>query len=488
MDPTPEERAAIVSVDSLLDWADVTGDSRAALLQLVGMAGTDPLRVFAAVPPTQLEPALGLLQIGAGATPPQLALTAKINNAHRVARVLCGVERSLEEQAAAAAAAAAAQAAAAQAQPPPQTAGATAVRLEHVIDQALTAEIPALSDTDIQLGYSEYKRRMGAMPGEGEEPTSDQLTAVHHLLKSGVPPYADFAVFGPHQLRLRRRLKFSGMTIARDGHLQSVELHGPPSVEERLACYRVLTVCLIMLKAVTPARLERYAQMIVEFATRYSRTVWTIVYQADVRMRLEHMQSLRRDALERIASDPTGSAAQGLDQSTLWECVWGWAVENSDRFWSKQLVEPSVLVLSHAAQLGAMVHGDAQVAGGPHQQAATAPARASLPGVPPAPPARHPAAAPRRERRPKEHNCTANGHMATNRKGRKLCQKFQTGECATLPGGIACSANPDFVHQCAVCLSPGHGASTCTRQGARDPNAKGKGGKRGGRSRPGTPY
>eukprot|EP00974_Lingulodinium_polyedra_P001178 113379-Lingulodinium_polyedra.AAC.1 len=68
--------------------------------------------------------------------------------------------------------------------------------------------------------------------------------------------------------------------------------------------------------------------------------------------------------------------------------------------------------------------------------------------------------------------------MLANRRGKKLCSGFQSGErVATDPKGgqLACAKNPAFSHQCAKCLSPQHGAAQCNAAPAHPPRVGGKG-------------
>eukprot|EP00974_Lingulodinium_polyedra_P057419 5525628-Lingulodinium_polyedra.AAC.1 len=54
--------------------------------------------------------------------------------------------------------------------------------------------------------FDRYAQARGGLPHVDHEPTSEQLSAVHHLLGSGAPLYVCFSIFGPHGRRLQRRL------------------------------------------------------------------------------------------------------------------------------------------------------------------------------------------------------------------------------------------------------------------------------------------
>ena len=78
----------------------------------------------------------------------------------------------------------------------------------------------------------------------------------------------------------------------------------------------------------------------------------------------------------------------------------------------------------------------------------------------------------------------ASGKFTANRRGNGLCADFQTGACQTTTKGV-CPKNPALRHQCSICLSPLHGASSCTATSpaAAPSSGKGKGKKGKGRGK-----
>ncbi len=481
MEPTDEEAAGITDVAALFAWAGLAeGEARTALFQLVGLEAADHWRVFARMAASDLQELLARWRIGED--PPSLAQASKAQNAHHAARVLAKLEVP----------AAVTTQARMQPQPaPPPAAAGTGdtVQLSTVCDQTSNREVPKLSDEEVTRAYGRYTERMGSAPAEEEEPTTEQLTAVAHLLASQVPPYVDFALFGPHQQRLRKRLRFTGLQLAADGSLRHAELLGPPTLEDWESCYRILSTCLIMFDAVTPACLDRYRYMIADFIRFYSPTAWSIVYQADVRMRLEHMQSLRRRALTLISERPDEAARLQLTPEKPWDWVWKQAVWDSEKFWNRQVVTPCLLVLSRSANLTRLVDGDASVpmpSGGSRAGSSTVDTAASL-GAATGRSDKGSRAVAQPPAATKVHSVGQDGRMTANRAGRALCAAFQSGGCKdTIHGSLICAADQRSSHQCAVCLSPQHGAShptPCTRQ-AHAPKIKTfKPGGRGGRGR-----
>ena len=75
------------------------------------------------------------------------------------------------------------------------------------------------------------------------------------------------------------------------------------------------------------------------------------------------------------------------------------------------------------------------------------------------------------------YNMDDRGLNLTNRRGTKICEKFQTGECQGR--GNVCPLDPTKSHQCAKCLQYGHGAKDCTSEKGK---GRGKGKKKGKRT------
>eukprot|EP00971_Amphidinium_carterae_P023663 466835-Amphidinium_carterae.1 len=105
------------------------------------------------------------------------------------------------------------------------------------------------------------------------------------MLSADEVPYVDMALWGPFQNRLQKRLILTGLQLGIDGVLRRVELKGPASFEHWIAGYKLLKTALISFNAVSPARLERYADFINQFILRYGASHWSVIYTAESRMR-----------------------------------------------------------------------------------------------------------------------------------------------------------------------------------------------------------
>jgi hypothetical protein len=130
-----------------------------------------------------------------------------------------------------------------------------------------------------------------------------------------------------------------------DGSLQKRELVGPPGFDEWWKSFRTFKVLLILLGAVTPETLDTYGEKIRSLHQQYGPQFWWVIYQADVRMRSEHMERLRRDleVKKRAFStvDPTvASILVSYDVNKPWEGVFKAAagIEASE-FWNVEVRE-----------------------------------------------------------------------------------------------------------------------------------------------------
>ena len=380
---------------------------------------------------------------------------------------------------------------------PPSTPAATAstprkFKLNSVTSQADESEIQMADASILGTCYKRYQQvyGQGEMPPKDAEPTTEQVSAVLHLLGEGMPPYVDFAVFGPFAQRMQKRLKMSGLSIGRDGVLRNIELHGPSNITLWLGYYNVLMNTLVMVNAVDLGVLLKYRGHVERLHDRYSDKVWTVLYQADVRCRLELMERIRRTIQ---AEHAAGAAPSGFDPARPWNLVWQRAAAD-ETFWREEVIEPSLLILTKVAGLNEVVEGDAvtartPAAGGPPpgnpREDGPAPARLSRTSSSPAP------FRSRNSSRTGRYHQVEGGKYVTNRTGYPLCSGFNTGECNQTSQGIWCAHRWGHTHQCDRCLG-NHPSTRCPHAEMPTPgflkgngkSGKGRGTKGRGKSRP----
>lgn len=140
-------------------------------------------------------------------------------------------------------------------------------------------------------------------------------------------------------------------------------MQGPPNITNWLASYNVLLTALVMTKAVDLGILTKYRTHVERLHDRYGPKVWAIVYQADVRFRLELLERVKREcAAEHDLATQNGSSTP-YDPNRPWNYTWQKAL-SMDSFWREEVVEPSLLLLTKVAGVNEVVADDAKVTGG----------------------------------------------------------------------------------------------------------------------------
>jgi len=271
------------------------------------------------------------------------------------------------------------------------------------------------------------------------------------------------------------------MVLKPGGQLSPIELFGPENYEQWESCFRVWRTGCVMLGAITCATLDAYRDQIGGYARRYGQAAWAIVYQTDVRCRLEHLERMRRRARDDPSAATAGPEQRRFTEARPWEYCLRLALADQ-AFWHRELEEPAHLVACRMAQPAAILGSDALIGNslGIQYPATLPPAPATGEwfhgggGGPPKP---------RKEKLPP-------GLKTTNRRGWSLCEAFQQGTCTGNNPDNSCPLDPSTMHQCALCLQLHHGACACTNSnnqngkgykgGSKKGKGKGKGGKKGG--------
>ena len=349
------------------------------------------------------------------------------------------------------------------------------VKLSATISQSAEQECSILEPDRLKEAYANYNTVFRQMPPPGEELTAEQLTGLDALLKdvSQPVPYLDFGVWGPHHHRLEKKIKLQGSTFDSQGRLRHIELLGPENPDKWHESYACLRTGFVMFNVVSLGNIDNYQRHIARYIKRYGMSLWYLVYQADVRMRQEGMERIRRRGeIERQeAIDANGK--HEYNPNRPWDWVWSQAVLDN-RFWKEELEEQALLVLTRTSSLSSMIDGDVRI---------------DNPGAPHAPPPRAPdlkrsaadlSLTPPKSKVQKGHH-VSNGKYTHNRSGAELCAGFQDGSCTERGQGTRCRKDPGKAHHCNNCLSPDHGGSNCSKGSAPSQQpGRWKGGNKGG--------
>ena len=330
---------------------------------------------------------------------------------------------------------------------PPLSGQTRKIKLSSVVDPTLDAEIQQLSQAEVGEMYRKYKVKFGDFPSSDVEPTTDQLSGLAQIIKSGNLPYTDFSIFGPHGLRQLRRAVFTSYALnASTGEWSKRESPGPESILQWERCFKTFRVAMLLLEAIDSERLESYLEFIKNQHARFGPEAWGILYRADCRMRQEFHERLRR----RLDEAPE----HGYTKANPWAAVYAASVRESE-FWANEVTTPATLLLARNKSLGA--------------GADSSPERAS-------PSKRKPGASSSAQKKVKGKRTKYTGEdksqwddnlkvYSLNRKGIQVCRAFNKGTCGNGRPQSRCAANRS--HQCNLCLGP-HSAQECK---------SGKGGK-----------
>jgi hypothetical protein len=256
-----------------------------------------------------------------------------------------------------------------------------------------------------------------------------------------------------------------------------------------------LRTAFLLLNAVDPEHLDNYGEYIRALVNRYGGDCWFIIYLADVRMRSEQFERVRRTLEEELATGSTHTSRITLDVARPWNAVFAAAIGSRD-WWDDNVRETALLYLAKINTAASSVE-DGTVQPGLNDHArwsAQTPIRSqggqSVRG--PDWNARTPPKTTRGDNRRSADEAElqaeqdASGKYIRNKKGVFICEGFTAGKCGK-PGG---ECPKGFRHQCNVCLNGGHSgsehvhpyASGGGKGGAKDKGGgkgKGKGGKKG---------
>ena len=472
LDPTTEELATFNNVNDIAEWVGLEGSPdnrrtpRGSLFLLLGIGGMEHPRIVAFIGRMEFNdllqkwawapaPAQGEAEeVSVSPTPAQVSQGGLLG---RACRIKAGNQETIREADARQQAPSPAPNAA------PIARGARTIKLSLVVNQNDDTEVEVLSQGRNSVAFNAYRARTGAFPPDDEELSAEQLTGLHALLSTGRVPYVDHAIWGPQYHRIQKKLKLKGVRLDASGAIVPIEINGPEHFEQWMESYAVFKTGAIMFEAISPAMLDAYSKHIRHYHERYGRGCWAIIYQADVRARLELTERLRRQGASARERAPAQGFHHEFDPANPWEWVWKNLPGDRD-FWHRELEEPALLVLAKTMPAGAALDHDAPV-GRPATTGDRQP----------------PAKKQRRNGKDKSERTKAyriddkTGLWSHNRAEVELCRNFQKGDCMETVGNGICGKNPNARHQCGKCLELGHSALTCKKP------MPGKGGGKGGK-------
>ena len=486
---------AMKSLADVLSWAQVPiGDpssadnARGAFLTTIGGDESTLPRVLGVLPEADYLDVVNSVQINStdadGNTTDRtlnLLQRASLILVGKVCRIVAGTDLSAEQEDKAKTVAAPVIT---NATNQPIGTGARKIKLAHVLRQADDTEIELLPETFMSRGYARYEVVHGSKqrPDPCCDVTCDQLTAINYLITHGAAPYCDFAVWGPHGHRIEKRIRLTGQVFGSNGQLQTKEISGPPSFEVWEQCYAVMMTAFTMLDICDLGTMTRYRDKIAGYHRRYGPQVWMLLYQSDVRCRLELWERKMRLALD---THNTAVAAGGTTPFVVTK-PWNYSLNLATadiEWWQYEFAEQALLLITKLSSAGEVIDGDAPIAMGstghniahniPHSFSQTTPGNRSNNG------------SSKRKRGGSEYvnaSSSNGGRYTHNKAGAELCHKYNIGQCHNTKDGNICPIDPSRVHACSICLQ--------THPACKRHNNKGKGGGKGnkGKGKKGNKY
>ena len=360
VDPSPDDLDAITNFAGIFAWLGSSAELIAAFKVSLG-PGEHRLRDLVYVSARDWTAAIAAVRVqvpddgavAAHTRQPGAIEIGHMHHARRIARLRCGL-RAIEELAALPPQLGGIGIGGLGAGPnPPQAANALALlggaapatgeprlKLSVILDPTLDSELIRLPQAKIRECFNKYIQVRGATPAEDVEPTTEQISALAQVLASDLGPYADFAVFGPFGRRMLQKLTYLAWTFTPEGSWVRHELPGPPSFDSWWASFRVYRTTILLLEAAPPEVLDNYGEMVRAFNAMYGNECWFIIYNAEVRMRSEHFERLRRIA-EREHTNGVGS----FDPAKPWFNIFERATLDKI-WWDENLHRPAMLFLT----------------------------------------------------------------------------------------------------------------------------------------------
>ena len=237
-------------------------------------------------------------------------------------------------------------------------------KFKNVIDPTKEGSMTLIESAKSTEMYAKYKVLFGDFPTSRVEPSPAQLSGVNTMIEAGENPYVDFSVFGPHGRRALKRLTYHVQAFQPDtGKYVRQELNGPNDLTNWMKCWQVFRTTMLLLTAAMCHSLDAYSEFIREKVATYGQKCWDIIYQADMRMRLEEFERIRRrEDIAYQALTEAETLVSKYDPRKPWNRIFALAVSTSCpeamAFWQTECVEKCQLLVAGAASPFKLLHDE----------------------------------------------------------------------------------------------------------------------------------
>ena len=266
--------------------------------------------------------------------PPPMGARLAAHLAQATARCLCKVDPWPDDTPPASSPLEKPNATASGAVPPPGLKGNPAmINMAIHLDQKMQAsEIAYLPTEEIQRYKKRYYQVMERFPLPQVATTVELLAALEYVMNTlRRAPYADFAVVGPFANRNAKRHKLQGSRTDSMGYTIYIEIYGPANFDMWDESWSVYFTAGIQLNFAGRTVLEDYRLKIKMYYVNFGGMLtWSLLYQADVRMRQENMDYLHDEALEAHNAAVIAGGLTPYDPSRPWDHIFRLAVKDED--------------------------------------------------------------------------------------------------------------------------------------------------------------
>jgi len=232
------------------------------------------------------------------------------------------------------------------------------LKMAALIDQSDDSELLPPAAGEVTAWLQKYHAVMGAMPEESEEPSPNQLAALHkRVYKDDAPAYVDFGVFGPFERKLTKIQRCRIYTPLGDGTYLQRDLPGPPTYQGWLASWRVLKTACIMLDIASLASLEVYGKHIERLVTQWP-SAWGLIYSAEDAARAERMAKLRRHFT--VEASLGRQVPRDWNAQAPWSCLFI-QLARDDTYWAEKVHVPASAWVASGARGQPVVATEAAV-------------------------------------------------------------------------------------------------------------------------------
>ena len=191
------------------------------------------------------------------------------------------------------------------------------MKFVNVLDQADESEFNVIDDKAHARLMGNFVNLTGGLPAVDEEPTREQLSALHRkVFVLNQPPYADFAVFTPHNKKFLKAMKYRTFLPTMEGGYMAKEVPGPATYSQWLGSFRVWRTAMLMLEILDLALIQRY-ELLVENMVKQLPGCWHLIVSAEDRARSDQLARFQMQATLELECRRTSSKRLGRQSTVL---------------------------------------------------------------------------------------------------------------------------------------------------------------------------